>query len=120
MVPAHTASAAEDPAAPPALLSCAWSCLQHLQELVLHSISLDSPLFAATLSCQQLTSLHVGGLDLQQDVRAVTGFVPTEDAALGSLRVLVVDHHFDLGPNLAAVLLPELRTLKITHAGSHT
>jgi hypothetical protein len=86
---------------------------------LLHSICLDSPLFAATTSCRQLTSLLVGGLDLQQDVRAVTGYVPTEDVALGSLRVLRVEQHFNLGPNSAAVLLPELRSLGITHAGSY-
>jgi hypothetical protein len=72
----------------------------------------------ATLECQQLTALHVGGLDLQQDMRTVTGLVPSAGMALPSLRALQVDHHFDLGPNMAAVLFPELRSLKITHAGS--
>lgn len=118
IVPAHTASTASHPASTPAVLDCAWSCFQQVHELVLHGICLDSPLMVATLECQQLTALHVGGLDLQQDVRTVTGLVPSAGMALSSLRALQVDQHLDLGPNMAAVLFPELRSLKVTHAGT--
>jgi hypothetical protein len=100
-------------------VQCSWNRLHLLQELVLHNICLDSPLFAATLPCQQLTALHVGGLDLQQDVRTVTGFVPAGDVGLHSLRELQVERHFSLGPNSAAVLMPGLTSLKVTHTGSH-
>jgi hypothetical protein len=117
-VPAHTGSTASHPAGTPAVLDCAWSCFQQVQELVLHGICLDSPLMVATLECQQLTALHVGGLELQQDVRTVTGLVPSAGMTLSSLRALQVDQHFDLGPNMAAALFPELSSLKVTHAGS--
>lgn len=118
-MPAHTAAAARHTASPADVLQCTWSQLQHVQELVLHNICLDSPLFAATVECQQLTALHVGGLDLQQDVRSVTGLVATGDVALRQLKVLEVDQHFNLGPNSAAVLMPRLKSLKITHAGNN-
>lgn len=121
VVPAHLGNAANQPhaaadTASVTPLSCAWSCLQQVQELVLHGVCIDSPLYAATLDCQRLTALHVGGLDLQQDVRAVAGF--GDVLGLNSLRVLHVEQHFNLGVNSAAALMPELRHLKLTHAGS--
>lgn len=90
-----------------------------MQELILDGICLDSTLMAATLDCQQLTALRVGALDLRQDVRAVAvagsaaGF-----RGLLRLRVLQVDQHFSLGCNDAAVLMPALESMKVTHAGS--
>jgi hypothetical protein len=86
---------------------------------VLHGICLDSVLFAATLECQQLTALQVGGLDLQ-DVRAMTGGLPTANAGRGlhSLRVLHVQQHWNLGPSSAALLMPQLQSLTLVHAGT--
>lgn len=90
-----------------------------LQELVLHGICLDSAVFAATVvGCQQLTALHVGGIDLQQDVQMAMSSLTSSSLGLGRLRVLQADRYFSLGPHSAAVLFPVLTSLELTHAGS--
>lgn len=118
IIPAHSGSAAAHAAGASGALECGWSCLRSVQELILDGICLDSTLMAATLDCQQLTALRVGALELRQDVRAVAvagngaGF-----RGLQRLRVLQVDQHFSLGCNDAAVLMPALESLQVTHAG---
>lgn len=83
----------------------------------MHGICLDSCVFAATLACQQLTALFVGGLDLQHDVHAALGFAPTSSDGLCRLRVLQAEQHFNLGPHSAAALFPALTSLRVMHAG---
>jgi hypothetical protein len=86
---------------------------------VLHGICLDSNVFAASLACQQLTSLFVGGLDLQHDAHAASGFVLAGSEGLCRLKMLQVEQHFDLGSHSAAALFPALTSLKVTHAGPY-